>query len=213
MATRPAPKHLRIRWADNSPVDSDDARGRIVAAAVECVNKFGPAKTTMDDVAKVAAITRPTVYKYFPSRNELLIAVFLREIDDSLDKGLNDFFSDAETVDDLREGVAQSMAYILGRMRSNETTRAILLDSRIPVEELLTGAAALLVGVMENAVETTLTSAIDPKLLSALRPISPEGVAHWIIRTVYAFYVWPEPERELTFFRDYLAPVFVRDVD
>src|SRR4051812_43177631 len=114
MATRPAPKHLRIRWADNSPIDSDDARGRIVAAAVECVNKYGPAKTTMDDVAKVAAITRPTVYKYFPSRNELLIAVFLRAIDDNLDRGLNDFFFEAKTVDDLREGVAQSMAYMLG---------------------------------------------------------------------------------------------------
>ena len=77
MTTRPSPQP-RLRWADDSPVNSDDARGRITAAAVRCVEQYGPAKTTMDDVARLAAITRPTVYKYFPSRNELLIAAFLR---------------------------------------------------------------------------------------------------------------------------------------
>src|SRR5438552_3457847 len=86
----------KIRWGDdNTPVSSDDARGRIVAAALDCVRRFGVDKTGMDDVAKAANITRPTVYKYFPTRNQLVMAVFIRALDERLEQGLADFFRDA----------------------------------------------------------------------------------------------------------------------
>jgi AcrR family transcriptional regulator len=211
MATRPSIRKPRLRWADDTPVDSDDARGRITAAAVQCVEQFGPAKTTMDDVARMAAITRPTIYKYFPSRNELLIAAFLRVLDGELDQGLIDFFSVATDADSLREAVAESVAYGLRVMRESDVLQAILHDSRIPIEDLLTGAADLLVGVMQRALVTMMGEAIDPGLVDAVRPFVAEDAAHWIIRILYAFLVWPAPDRELDYFRHYLAPAFIRD--
>ena len=148
---RPSTASHRIRWADDSPLDSDDARGRIVAAALDCVRRYGADKTGMDDVAKAAAITRTTVYKYFGSRNELLMAVFLRVLDSKLERGLADFFVGADSVEALHEGVTEATVFILDKLRGDEAIEAILYDSRLPIEDLLTGASSMLVEVMQVA--------------------------------------------------------------
>ena len=56
--------------------DADDGatRARILAASTECFLKLGIAKSTMHDVARVAALSRGTVYRYFPDRRALIDA-------------------------------------------------------------------------------------------------------------------------------------------
>jgi AcrR family transcriptional regulator len=203
----------RIRWADDTPINSDDARGRIVAAALDCVRRYGVDKTGMDDVAKAAAITRPTVYKYFGSRQELIMAVFLRVLDDQLDRGLSDFFTGAETIDQLHDGVAESMVYMLGVLRGDDAIQAILYGSRIPLEVLLREAADLLVGVLQAAIAFVLDNAIAGELAFAVLPFAVEDAAAWIIRLQYSFLIWPGADEadERAMFRRYLAPVFFRD--
>jgi AcrR family transcriptional regulator len=58
-----------------------DPRRRILAAAIECFEKHGPAKTTMEDVAVAAGLARKTVYRAFGSRTELLEAVAVTRLD------------------------------------------------------------------------------------------------------------------------------------
>lgn len=48
---------------------------RIVDAAVECLIDVGWEKTTVSEVAVRAGLSRPTVYSYFGSRDDLLFAV------------------------------------------------------------------------------------------------------------------------------------------
>lgn len=48
---------------------------RIVDAAVECLIEVGWEKTTVSEVAARAGLSRPTVYSYFSSRDDLLFAV------------------------------------------------------------------------------------------------------------------------------------------
>jgi AcrR family transcriptional regulator len=45
---------------------------RIVSSARQCFERFGINKTTIDDIAKHASISRPTVYKYFRGKEDLL---------------------------------------------------------------------------------------------------------------------------------------------
>ena len=50
-------------------------RERVLEAAYECVARFGLAKTTVEDVAKQAGVSRATVYRVFPGgKDELLRA-------------------------------------------------------------------------------------------------------------------------------------------
>ncbi len=54
----------------------DDTRQRIVEATYQCVARWGLAKTTVEDAAREAGVSRATVYRTFPGgRDELITAV------------------------------------------------------------------------------------------------------------------------------------------
>lgn len=73
-------------WNGNPPPTEDEARRRIVAAAAACVEQFGPAKTTLSDVASELGVTRQTVYRYYANLGELLGAVAQNGIDDFVER-------------------------------------------------------------------------------------------------------------------------------
>jgi AcrR family transcriptional regulator len=63
----------------DAPAPEDATRARILDAVFACAERFGLGRTTMADVAKEARLARQTVYRYFPSRHDLLAALVLRE--------------------------------------------------------------------------------------------------------------------------------------
>ncbi|MDN5913752.1 MAG: TetR/AcrR family transcriptional regulator [Pseudonocardia sp.] len=56
----------------------EQARQQLVAAAEECFLDYGVRRTTMDDVARRAGVSRPTVYRYFADRDALIVEVVTR---------------------------------------------------------------------------------------------------------------------------------------
>ncbi len=59
--------------------EATEARGtatrtRILEAALQCVERWGLAKTSLEDVAAAAGLSRATVYRYFPGGREQLIS-------------------------------------------------------------------------------------------------------------------------------------------
>lgn len=45
---------------------------KIVDAAVRCVKRWGIEKVSLNDIAKEAGVTRPTVYSYFENRDDVI---------------------------------------------------------------------------------------------------------------------------------------------
>jgi AcrR family transcriptional regulator len=70
---RPAP------WGDRPAVDDDEARARLLDAAESCYERRGVGRTTVDDIAKEAAVHRTTVYRYFGTRDDVLAFMMLRD--------------------------------------------------------------------------------------------------------------------------------------
>jgi AcrR family transcriptional regulator len=61
--------------------EPDDPRTSVLEAAFGCVARFGFAKTTMEDVAREAGLSRATVYRVFPGgRDELFTAMVAWEM-------------------------------------------------------------------------------------------------------------------------------------
>jgi AcrR family transcriptional regulator len=203
----------KLRWADDTPIDDEGAKGRILNAAVDCVLRFGVDKTGMDDVARAANITRQTVYKHFSSRNELITSVFLRVLDDRLQRGLETFFDNPSSADDLRDGIADAAAHVLEILRTDETIQAILFGSRIAPEVLLSETATILVGVLGVSLTRSMGAVVTGDLLRYLRPTPLEDVSGWIIRMLYGFLAWPGESlaAERAMFRQYLSPIFLLD--
>src|SRR6185312_10727510 len=92
-----------------------DVRERLLQATYDCVARWGLAKTTVEDAAREAGVSRATVYRYFPGgRDELIGAVvgwefarfFLR---------LYDEVHDADTLEEVMErGLVFAHNAILG---------------------------------------------------------------------------------------------------
>lgn len=58
-------KHVDLR-------DLSDTETRILNAAIDVILKFGPRKTTMNDIAEAAGLTRQTVYASFGGKDAVL---------------------------------------------------------------------------------------------------------------------------------------------
>jgi AcrR family transcriptional regulator len=59
-----------------SPTDATGTRLRVVRATYECVARWGFSKTTVEDAAREASVSRATLYRAFPGgRDELFAAV------------------------------------------------------------------------------------------------------------------------------------------
>lgn len=59
-------------WSGHRPKSDEEAKGRLCEAALECLLRHGYEKTSMSDIAKEAGIARPTLYKHFKSKTEIL---------------------------------------------------------------------------------------------------------------------------------------------
>lgn len=54
---------------------------RIVDGARRCFERFGIEKTTIEDIAKAAGVSRPTVYKFFAGKMEIVDHIGFGELD------------------------------------------------------------------------------------------------------------------------------------
>lgn len=67
----------------NGPVgtrtEEESTQERILRAAYDCFEQYGIAKTTIENIASRAKVSRPTVYKYYPSKDAILDEISVRE--------------------------------------------------------------------------------------------------------------------------------------
>ena len=67
--------HL-VTALESEPAWRQERRNRIVAAAAELFNKAPFHSVQMDDIARVAGLGKPTLYRYFQAKDDLFLAVF-----------------------------------------------------------------------------------------------------------------------------------------
>lgn len=58
-------------------------RERIVSAAIDLFYRQGYGRTTLDQVAKSLGMTKPFIYQYFQSKNDLLVEICTRALRDA----------------------------------------------------------------------------------------------------------------------------------
>ncbi len=58
--------------------DLNNTQKKIINAAILCVKRWGVEKVNLNDIAKEAGVTRPTVYSYFSNRDEIIQQALLQ---------------------------------------------------------------------------------------------------------------------------------------
>jgi AcrR family transcriptional regulator len=64
----------RKGWGGSPPADDGEAHTRIIDAAIRSMERRGPQHTSLSLIADDLGITRPTVYRYFATIDELITA-------------------------------------------------------------------------------------------------------------------------------------------
>ncbi len=73
------------RWGDDRAIlDDEEARRRILDAAGRCIAHRGNTQFRMGEVADEAGVSRSTVYRYFPGRDDVLLGLILKRVDHAL---------------------------------------------------------------------------------------------------------------------------------
>jgi AcrR family transcriptional regulator len=121
--------------------DQEDRRGErqraIVWAAAALFDRNGYSETTMDDIAAAVHVTRPTLYKYFSSKGEILYAIHEGFIDLVLarhDRRLDTVMSAPQLLFELMADLLELHETHPGHVRVFfEHHRALALDEQVTI--------------------------------------------------------------------------------
>jgi AcrR family transcriptional regulator len=114
----------RKGWGGAAPADDAEARKRIVDAAVHRIERCGPRHTSLSDIANDLGITRPTIYRYFASTEDLLAAAMEVALDGWTAR-IGDMTKDMDDAVDL---LTEAVAFLIERL-PDEPLLALLLET------------------------------------------------------------------------------------
>jgi AcrR family transcriptional regulator len=105
-----------------SPTGTDDVRERILTAAERCIDRHGVRKTTMVDIASEVGLSRPSVYRYFADRDDLLVELITRHGHALLDRAHKIISRQSS----LSDQIVESLLYIADHGRRDPLTRYLI---------------------------------------------------------------------------------------
>lgn len=109
-------------------------RERILEATLEVLARSGPRKLSLSEVAAAAAVSRPTLYRWFPSKKALLDAFGRyeqRKYDDGIAEAVAGLTGDARLEAVLRFIVAFQHDYSLRRLVEVEPEHVVQQMTRV----------------------------------------------------------------------------------
>lgn len=168
----------RLRWGEDTPVDPSDARRRLLDAAETCFAHFGVMKTTVEDVAAEARVSRATVYRYFEGRDELILGVLMREAA----RFLGRLGKRLQRGGDFPTAIADGVLYTLSAVRADPNLALLFAPEAAGVTGSIAGASEALFAASADFLRPLLTNARETGQLR--EGVDPDEAAEWILRTI-----------------------------
>ena len=193
---------------DTSDAEENSAQAPILDAALVQFERVGVKKTTIEDIARIAGVDRVTVYRRIGSRDDVVTAVFDREVE----RVLTELAAIGQRHDNLDDLVADVFVTVIRRWRTNPLVKSLLLlePERILPKLTTDGASAFTLSV--SLTTTMLGNAVTAGLLPDLPDLPTR--AEILCRIVHSFVLMPDgtiplgTEADLDeFARHYLVPI------
>ncbi len=118
-------------------------RQKIIEAAFGCVDRWGIEKTTLDDVARYARLSRATVYRHFPGGREEVVQAVIAWQAASFLTGLYEAIHGAES---LQELLVRFIGYARKSLKEHAVLNKVLSSEADVLLPKLTTEADLLAG-------------------------------------------------------------------
>jgi AcrR family transcriptional regulator len=167
--------------------DSTSGRERVLDAAEACLQRFGLAKTTIEDVARAAELSRATVYRQFGNRDGLLLAVAARDAE----RTATDAELYLQQFDDVGSWIVEGMLFCL-----REIPKRPVLSQFLAPQEL--GAASRLILTSERMLAIgaeMLRPMFEPARREGLlaQDLELDSLMEWVLRILMSYLTVPGP--------------------
>ena len=185
-------------------------RERLLDAAEGCLEQFGPQKTSMEDVARAAGMSRATVYRYFENRDALLLGVASRQASSLAAEAIS-YLAQFNTISDW---LVEGLLFTLRELPSRPVFASLVtsLDSRASGNLFLGSTGLVQIGV--NVLQPIFANA---KAQGRLRDdVDPEMLVEWLLRVLWTYLNTPsqvatDEEGMRKLFRMMLIPAVLKD--
>ena len=121
--------------------DGSETKARLIDATIEVIASRGDAAVRMVEIAEVVGIRQPSIYHFFPSREELVVAAHRERYRRSVAQALGRFdeeFNSATTADEFNEGWVRALRFSFSdERREARTVRLSLLAKALTNDDLL----------------------------------------------------------------------------
>jgi AcrR family transcriptional regulator len=196
--------------AASNDTKTQPVRERLLDAAEGCLEQFGPEKTSMEDVARAAGMSRATVYRYFENRDALLLGVASRQASSLAREAIN-YLGQFSTISDW---LVEGLLFTLREIPSRPVFASLVtsLDSRASGSLWLGSSGLVEIGI--NVLQPIFTNA---KAQGLLRDgVDPAMLVEWLLRMLWTYLNAPsqvatDEEGMRTLFRMMLIPAVLKD--
>ncbi len=157
--------------------DPDAVRRQLIDATEACFRRFGVAKTTMEDIASTAGVSRATVYRYVSGRDELILGVLLRAGDE--------FYARVVRADTFADALIDGVLYTLDQVRADDRLTLLFAPEAAGETVTIAGAADALFQRSANYLRPLVVEAQANGELR--RDINADDLGEWMIRVILSF--------------------------
>ncbi len=110
---------------------SRDRRGEVLDATYECLTRYGVRRTTMEDIASAAGMSRAAVYQYVRKKDDAFRGLAIRLHDDALEHARAAAAGvGASTPEERIRGVLNAKLHLVLGMLTDSPHTAELLDEK-----------------------------------------------------------------------------------
>jgi AcrR family transcriptional regulator len=189
---------------------SNDPVAQILRAARQCYLVDGISKTGMREVAVAAGVARSTVYRYFPSRDDVLVAAIKLEMQ-ALNSALQEkLLAYADPADVIVEGLILAIREIPQR----PLLKAVFASDEDARARRVVWRSQLIVSFGDELLANVIRPALDAGILQD--KVRPEIIVEWVYRVLLSFLTlpsnWVESEQHMrATLHALLVPVLLRD--
>lgn len=184
---------------------------RIVAAAAQCFERYGVPKTTLDDIAGAAGLSRSTVYRYFPGgRDALIVTVVVSDAVEFLAEAAQWLPPNPSVADIIVDGVMQAADFV----RTRPGLREMFSPESVGQTALVTSVSAAMMDTTVRYLGPFLDAARATGQVRA--ELDTPTAAEVLLRMVFSLLTVPgladrDDEETRRFLHAAIVPAFIPD--
>lgn len=161
------------------------ATERILDATIVALSQYGARKLSMSDVAAIAGVSRPTLYRYYQTKDDLLGALARHEQRRFVD-GLAAAIGAVRSASDRLDA---ALHYIVGFLDDYAPRRLVELEPGFVLDRL-----AQLLPAQRDTLDRLLGDALANSPPVRAGKVSTTGVSELLLRVAMSHYLLPHPD-------------------